>query len=82
MAMYCCQVIHSESFLVRGGFEFDGSKIDDVDEKEIREVVQTIKNNKVSNIVVSGVFSPVNSSQETEVRQQAELFHFGSNSLF
>lgn len=54
--------------MVSGGYEFDGkTEIAPVDEHEIRSVVETIKNNDVRNIVVSGVFSPVNNTQEQKV---------------
>lgn len=60
--------------MVKGGFEFDGEKeIAKVDLEEIQKVIDHIKKDNVANIVVSGVFSPVNHSQETQVTYLCNL---------
>ena len=67
---------------MKGGYEFDGTtEIDQVDEDEIRKEVETIKRNNVSNIVVSGVFSPVNHSQETQVSLHIKVIKKPDNHL-
>ena len=55
-------------FLVDGGFHFDGQReITCLRRSEIEQCVQRIKDDGVRNVVVSGVFSPVNKSQEEQV---------------
>ena len=55
-------------FLVDGGFHFDGQReITCLRRSEIEQCVQRIKDNGIRNVVVSGVFSPVNKSQEEQV---------------
>ena len=44
---------------VKGGLEVDGNLISDIDEDEIREQVNIIKEKGIKSIVVNGTFSPV-----------------------
>eukprot|EP00118_Oscarella_pearsei_P002054 m.9338 g.9338 ORF g.9338 m.9338 type:complete len:991 (+) comp21278_c0_seq1:40-3012(+) len=56
-------------FFLDGGFEFDGRKIRDVDPAEVRACVGKLRQRRPEcrNLVVSGVFSPLNESQERQV---------------
>lgn len=60
-------LIRAQCFFVNGGYQVDGSLITKLDEKEIIRVIQEIKDSNVHNVVISGVFSPVNSNQEKQV---------------
>ena len=65
MQIICCpNSIH----LVDGGFEYDGkTEIAAVNEQQIEDTVKAIRKAGIQNIVISGVFSPVNSIQEDQV---------------
>lgn len=63
------QTLLGEHFYqAHGGYEYDGQKIADVDEQEIRQLCQKMKG-KVDSIAICGVFSPVNGDQELLVEQ-------------
>lgn len=54
--------------MVSGGYNFDGqSIITAVDEDEIKQCIQEIKAKNIKNIIVTGVFAPVNTQQEQQV---------------
>ena len=52
------------SYLVRGGYEFDGRPIAELDEQKIRDVAGKIRDAGINCVAVSAVFSPVNPDQE------------------
>ncbi|EIE25109.1 DUF917-domain-containing protein [Coccomyxa subellipsoidea C-169] len=55
------------------GYEYDGgTEISPIDEAEVRAAVRQDLDRGITSFVVSGVFSPVNSSQETRVKQILE----------
>ena len=54
------------SAMVRGGNEFDGRPISTLDRQQLRDTVRRLQSQGVRAIAVSGVFSPVDTSQETE----------------
>ena len=59
----------SENFTIAyGGYEFDGREIAALDEEEIKEFLNKVKD-KVESIAVTGVFSPISSAQENRVRE-------------
>ena len=54
--------------MISGGYMFDGEhEIRPLDKTEVEDCVQQIRDCRLSHIVVSGVFSPVNNSQEIQV---------------
>ncbi len=55
------------SYLVHGGYEFDGRPIAPLDVDEIRGVAAQIRDAGIQCIAVSAVFSPVNPDQEAKV---------------
>ena len=61
------QTICTSVHLINGGYQFDSRVITDVDEKEVLRCVKEVKAQNVKNVVISGVFSPVNSAQEQRV---------------
>ena len=63
------------TYMVHGGHEFDGREIAPLDRAELREAVRDMRCRGVRALAISGVFSPVNNSHETEaaaiVREEA-----------
>ncbi len=61
--------------IVKGGYEYNGALISEIDEEEIRTALLEIKNRGAGALAVSGVFSLVNDEQERKVYEIArELF--------
>src|SRR5699024_187817 len=58
--------IGDNAYIVSGGYEYDGRKIAEIDETEIRSICEELKG-RVESIAIVGVFSPVNQNQEKEV---------------
>ena len=63
------EAIGGVSFMVHGGYEFDGRPIAAIDEAEIRGVAKQIRDAGISCIAISSVFSPVNPDQETRAAE-------------
>lgn len=53
------------TFIVRGGHEFDGREIVDLDEEHLYEIVEQVKG-KVDSIAITSVFSPVSQAHENK----------------
>lgn len=62
-------VIGGHGYLCRGGHEYDGSRIADLDEGELREVVDRALQAGARSFAVSSVFSPVNAEFELRAAQ-------------
>ncbi len=58
------QAIGGVSYLVHGGYEFDGRPIAPLDDGEIREAARKIRDQAITCVGISSVFSPVNPDQE------------------
>ncbi|HRX39583.1 MAG: hydantoinase/oxoprolinase family protein [Caulobacterales bacterium] len=58
------EIIGSDVYLAKGGYEFDGRKINDLDPDELRGIVADIKRKGVPNIAISSVFAPLNAEME------------------
>ncbi len=54
------------SYLVHGGYEFDGRPIAALGKDEIREAAEKIRDAGIKCVAISSVFSPVNPDQEQE----------------
>ncbi|XP_022083172.1 uncharacterized protein LOC110975213 [Acanthaster planci] len=65
------QIVCASIHLVSGGYQYNGEEITPLDERELIGCIQDIRAKGISNVVVSGIFSPVNPAQELKV---AELF--------
>ena len=67
--------IGGAAHMVHGGHEFDGREIFPLDPSELREFARSLEASGVRAVAVSGVFSPVDTSHETEaaaiIRQEA-----------
>lgn len=64
--------IGSHYRIVHGGYEYNGVPIAPVDRDEIRRALEELKDEGITALAVSGVFSPVNSEQEMIVRDIAQ----------
>jgi len=60
------EVLGNNSYLVHGGYEFDGREISKFDPDEIRAACVDIKSKSISTVAVTSVFSPVNSTMEKQ----------------
>ncbi len=58
------RAIGQTSYLVGGGYEFDGREIRALDEDAVRTAAQDMRKRGISSVAISGVFSPVNNSME------------------
>ena len=63
------EAIGGVSYLVHGGFEFDGRPISALDDAEIREAAHKIRDAGITCVAISSVFSPVNPEHETRAAQ-------------
>src|SRR5699024_2406632 len=64
-------VIGENTFQVRGGHEFNGELIAELDEEKIREIAKELKG-KVSSIAITSIFSPVNNEHEIRTKEIIE----------
>ena len=63
----------SWSFEYSGGFEYGGgTEIGPIKEAEVRTAVREDLRKGIMSFVISGVFSPVNNSQEAKVKELLE----------
>ena len=53
-------VIGKNTYQVRGGHEFNGDLISELDEQELKEIAEELKG-KVSSVAITSIFSPLNS---------------------
>ena len=56
--------IGTQSYLVRGGYEFDGRMIAPLDEKAVSDGAKDMKAKGIKSAVLSSVFTPINSDLE------------------
>jgi N-methylhydantoinase A/oxoprolinase/acetone carboxylase beta subunit len=64
------EALESETYLVHGGYEFDGRKISDFRPEEVEAAAKDIAAKGIRAVAITGVFSPVNPDQE---KQAAEI---------
>lgn len=57
-------VVGENTYMVHGGYEFDGSEITPLDEVEILETARDIKRKGIAHVAISCVFSPINDQME------------------
>ncbi|RDW92739.1 uncharacterized protein DSM5745_00061 [Aspergillus mulundensis] len=58
----------ARQYFCHGGFQISGEEISAVDEDEIRRVAAELAADRVENIVISGMYAPLNHTQEVAVR--------------
>jgi len=56
--------VHGDTVLVRGGIEYDGRVFEELDEAAVRDAATRFGESGIDSVVVSGSFSPVDTSQE------------------
>ncbi|MHA6258835.1 hydantoinase/oxoprolinase N-terminal domain-containing protein [Sporosarcina sp. CAU 1771] len=61
-------ILNKHTYIVRGGHEFDGREIVELDEQHIYEIANEIKG-KVDSVAIISVFSPVSDTHETRVAE-------------
>lgn len=62
------QMILGHYALLKGGLEVDGTLISDIDEREIQQQCDIIREKGIKSIVVNGVFSPIDTIERQEER--------------
>lgn len=65
------EILGKHTHIVRGGHEFDGREITELDEAEIYRIVHEVKG-KVDSIAITSVFSPVSNTHELRVAEIAQ----------
>src|ERR687893_76782 len=60
------QVLGRHTYLCHGGHEFDGREISPLDVDELQRVAADLQSKGITEVAVSSVFSPVNTSMEQE----------------
>ena len=68
-------VVKCSVHFVKGGYEFNASEIDSIDEEEIKACFSALRDRGCRNVVICGVFSPVKSDQERLVVELAKSVH-------
>lgn len=63
------EALESETYLVHGGYEFDGRKISDFDPDEVERAAKDIAAKGIRAVAITGVFSPVNPDQEEQAAE-------------
>lgn len=65
------QMILGHYALLKGGLEVDGNLISDIDEREIKQQCDLVREKGIKSIVVNGVFSPIDTIERQEERAAA-----------
>ncbi|MBB4630866.1 hydantoinase/oxoprolinase N-terminal domain-containing protein [Sphingosinicella soli] len=69
------QQISSETFLLPGGYEFDGREISAFDEGRVRAAARRCREGGINNIAVSSAFAPINAAMEERAAQVVHAEH-------
>lgn len=56
-------------YFCHGGFQISGSEISPLDVKELERVSEDLLKNNISNIVIAGMYSPINDLHETKAKE-------------
>ncbi|KAJ9646857.1 hypothetical protein H2204_000549 [Knufia peltigerae] len=59
------QLISSRPFFCQGGHQITGTEISPLDETELKRVAEELATAGIFNVVISGIYSPLNSAHET-----------------
>lgn len=60
------RLIATKPHFCQGGYQISGSEISPLDEREIRAVAEELVDDGILDVVVSGIYSPLNSEHEVE----------------
>ena len=69
------QAVHGGVYLARGGFEFDGRLIAPLDELAIANAARQIRQDGVTAVAITGVFSALNEVQEQRAAEIVQAEH-------
>lgn len=61
--------IGRQSYLVEGGYDFDGSEINKLDERAVADAARDMRLRGIKSVVVSGVFTPINDAMENRMAE-------------
>lgn len=64
-----CNAVGGHYWMAKGGYEFDGRTISELDETEIKDIAQAIGKKGIDTIAICSVFSPVNDEMEIKARE-------------
>ncbi|GAA3720765.1 hydantoinase/oxoprolinase N-terminal domain-containing protein [Salinicoccus jeotgali] len=65
------EIIGQYIYQVRGGHEFNGNLITDLDEEHLKDIAENLKG-KVNSIAITSIFSPVNKEHEVRAKEIIE----------
>ena len=66
------KIVGGNSFMVRGGYKYDGEVADDLDEAAVVECVRKFKRAGLRSVAISGLFSPIHDAMERRVQNIVE----------
>ncbi|KAL5338226.1 hypothetical protein BJX70DRAFT_215324 [Aspergillus crustosus] len=73
----------SKHYFCHGGYQISGEEISSVDEEEIRRIGLELVEDGIENVVISGMYAPLNHTQEVAVRNiLLEVLQSSSNPSF
>ncbi|EFC37487.1 hydantoinase/oxoprolinase [Naegleria gruberi] len=61
------ELVLGDYYKIDGGYQVDGREILPVNQDQVQQMCQSLKEKNLKNIVISGIFSPINSEQEKQV---------------
>ena len=56
-------------YFCHGGYQISGTEISPLDQEEIKRIAADLVKNKISNVVISGMYAPLNSEQEMKAKR-------------
>lgn len=59
--------LDSETYMLHGGYLYDGWSLADIDEAEVERMIQSMLKSGVKNIAIASAFSPINAEPEKQV---------------
>lgn len=68
-------IIGNHSYMVKGGYEFDGRYISPLDEKAVAQAARDIKKRGIKTVAICGIFSPIKADMEERAAEivQSEI---------
>jgi N-methylhydantoinase A/oxoprolinase/acetone carboxylase beta subunit len=58
------QLIHGKNFYCQGGYQISGTEISSLDETELVKIAEELVSERIFNVVVAGIYSPLDSTHE------------------
>jgi len=78
------EAVGGNYWMAKGGNEFDGRNISELDESELKQIATSIGKKGIDTIALCSVFSPVNDDMEKKAQKSAEYYakHFTEGELY